>query len=129
MTNQMTVSGRVIAEPEIRFSQSGIAVATIRIADNRRKLNKETQQWEDDGDPLYINVIVWKNLAEMAVEQIAMKDMIVASGDLRQRNWETKTGEKRVTLELHATDVAVSVRSKKPVAAVSGGSQSAELPW
>lgn len=125
----MTVSGRVIAEPELRFAQSGTAVATIRIADNRRKLNKDTQQWEDDGDPLYINVIVWKNLAEMAVEQIAMKDMIVASGDLRQRNWETKTGEKRVTLELHATDVAVSVRSKKTAGALTGSSQSAELPW
>lgn len=128
MTNQMTVSARVIADPELRFLQSGAAVVKIRVADNRRKLNKDTNQWEDDGDPMYIDVVAWKNLAESSADQVQKGDLIVASGDLRQRNWETKTGEKRITLELHATDVAVSVRSKKTVGA-SAGSQSAELPW
>lgn len=128
MSNTMTLSGRVIADPELRFIPSGAAVVKIRVADNRRKLNKDTNEWEDDGDPLYIDVIAWKNLAEMAAENVSQKDMIVVSGDLRQRNWETKTGEKRITLELHATDIAVSVKSKKPVGAAAG-SQSAELPW
>lgn len=128
MTNQMTVSARVIADPELRFIQSGAAVVKIRVADNRRKLNKDTNQWEDDGDPMYIDVVAWKTLAESSAEQIQKGDLIVASGDLRQRNWETKTGEKRITLELNATDIAVSVRSKKTVG-VAAGSQSAELDW
>ncbi|AMW11644.1 hypothetical protein A4E84_20385 [Streptomyces qaidamensis] len=88
----MTGVGRLTGDPELRFTQAGKAVASIPLAFNSRRLNQQTQQWED-GDVFYIRGTVWERLAENASETLSKGMEVLVSGDLRTERWE-KDGQK-----------------------------------
>lgn len=108
----LTISGNVVRDPQLRFTQSGDAVASFTVAYTRRKYDKDTKTWVDDGDTLFIDVTAWKGLAEGSAEALRQGSKVVVTGELRQRNWE-KDGQKRSSFDLIASDVGVSVRGKK----------------
>lgn len=120
----VTVSGNVVRDPQLRFTQSGDAVASFTVAHTKRKFDKATSTWVDDGDTLFVEVTAWKALGEGAAESLRQGSKVIVSGELRQRNWEDKNGNKRVTIGLDATDVGVSVRASK-----SAPVQSEDAPW
>lgn len=122
-----TISGRLTSDPTLRFIPSGDAVASFTVAHSKRKYDKATNTWSDDGEPLFLNVTAWRNLGEGAADQLKKGDPVIVSGELRQRNWE-KDGQKRSVIELIADEVGLSVRARKPVAAVTAAQQ-ADLPW
>lgn len=119
-----TVSGNVVRDPQLRFTQSGDAVASFTVAHTKRKFDKSTSTWVDDGDTLFVEVTAWKALGEGAAESLRQGSKVIVSGELRQRNWEDKNGNKRVTIGLDASDVGVSVRAAK-----SAPVQSEDAPW
>ncbi|MFG2277556.1 single-stranded DNA-binding protein [Streptomyces asoensis] len=88
----LTGVGRLTADPELRFTQSQKAVASIALAFNSRRLNKQTNQWED-GDVLYIRGTVWERLAENAAETLAKGMEVLVTGEVRTESWE-KDGQK-----------------------------------
>ncbi|GHA28867.1 single-stranded DNA-binding protein [Streptomyces tauricus] len=92
MLPTLTGVGRLTADPELRFTQAGKAVASIPLAFNSRRLNKQTNQWED-GDVFYIRGSVWERLAENATETLAKGMEVIVTGEIRTESWE-KDGQK-----------------------------------
>ncbi|MEH0428807.1 single-stranded DNA-binding protein [Streptomyces stelliscabiei] len=92
MLPTLTGVGRLTADPELRFTQAGKAVASIALAFNSRRLNQQTQQWED-GDTFFVRGSVWERLAENATESLAKGMEVIVTGELRTESWE-KDGQK-----------------------------------
>lgn len=115
----ITVMGNVVADPELRFTASGAAVANFRIANTPRTFNRDTNEWKD-GDPLFLGVSVWRQQAENVAESIRRGDRVIVVGRLTQRQYE-KDGERRSSYEIQADEVAPSLRSAS--AAVTKNSQ------
>ncbi|MFJ8054918.1 single-stranded DNA-binding protein [Streptomyces sp. NPDC096142] len=88
----LTGVGRLTGDPELRFTQAGKAVASIPLAFNSRRLNQQTQQWED-GDTFFVRGTVWERLAENATETLSKGMEVLVTGELRTERWE-KDGQK-----------------------------------
>lgn len=93
MLPTLTGTGRLTADPELRFSQNGVGVCTVSLAFNSRKLNKQTNEWED-GDVYFVRGICFKALAENVVESLQKGMEVNVSGELHVERWEDKQGQK-----------------------------------
>lgn len=109
MLPKIVMEGRLTADPELRFLDSGVAVCSFTLATNDRRKNESTGQWEDAGDPLFIRISAWRQLGENCAESLAKGDLVVASGKLQNRRFEDKEGNTRFSLELSADWVAASL--------------------
>lgn len=105
----ITVIGNVVADPELRFTPSGAAVANFRVASTPRTFNRDTNEWKDS-EPLFLGVSVWRQQAENVGESIRRGDRVIVVGRLVQRQYE-KDGERRSSYEIQAEDVAPSLRT------------------
>lgn len=105
----ITLIGNLVADPELRFTPNGKAVANFRVASTPKKFNKQTQQFED-GQGLFLTVNVWNQQAENVAESLQRGMRVVVEGHLQQRSFETREGEKRTVYELLANEVAPSLR-------------------
>ena len=106
--NNVTITGNVTRDPELRFTPSGQAVASFGVAVNRRWQNRQTQEWEEQVS--FFDVSCWSQLAENVSETLGKGTRITVTGRLDQRSWETQDGDKRSKVEIVADDVAVSLR-------------------
>lgn len=104
----ITIEGRAVIDPELRFSPNGVAIAKFRVVASSQKKNEATGTWEDD-KTLWINVTCFKQLAEHVAESVAKGDLITVVGRLQTNAWETKEGEKRSVIECIANSVAASL--------------------
>ena len=121
------ICGNLTDNPELKFTQGGTAVATVRVAVTPRVRNGDT--WKD-GETSFFRVNLWRQLAENATESLAKGDRVIVVGRLKTRSWETPEGEKRSVTEIDADEVAPSLRwaTAKPQrtstsTSTSGGSQ------
>lgn len=105
----LTVVGNAVQDPELRFTPSGAAVASFRVASTPRAYNSQTNQWED-GEALFLTVNVWRQQAENIAETISKGMRVVVTGRLKQRSYQTKEGENRVSYEVEADEVAPSLK-------------------
>ncbi|NEB57623.1 single-stranded DNA-binding protein [Streptomyces griseus] len=103
----MTGVGRLTADPELRFTSASKAVASIPLAFNSRRLNQQTQQWED-GDVLYVRGTAWERLAENAAETLEKGMEVIVTGELRTESWE-KDGQKHERTALLIRSIAPSL--------------------
>lgn len=88
-------AGNLTADPELRFTPSGVAAVRFSVAVNARVFDKLTNAWKD-GDPSFFQVTAWRQLAENIAESLHRGDRVVVAGVLAQEHWEDpKTGEKR----------------------------------
>lgn len=108
----ITVVGNIVADPELRFTPSGAAVANFRIASTPRSFNKQTNQWED-GEALFLTVNVWRQAAENVAEALSKGMRVIVTGRLNQRQYETREGEKRHVYEVEADEVGPSLTFAK----------------
>src|SRR3954454_10130379 len=99
----ITVVGNLTADPELRFTPSGAAVASFTIASTPRTFDKNSNEWKD-GDALFLRCSIWRQSAENVAESFTRGMRVVVSGGLRQRSYETKEGEKRTVVELELED-------------------------
>ena len=79
-----TMTGRLTAVPQLRFIPSGDAVASFTVAYTKRKFDKATNTWSDDGEALFMNVTAWKQLAEGAAEHLDKGDLVTVPGGERK---------------------------------------------
>ena len=105
----ITVVGNAVADPELRFTPSGAAVANFRIASTPRRYNAQTQQWED-GEALFLTCNAWRNMAENVAESVSKGMRVIVTGRLRQRSFQTKEGESRTVFEIEVDEVGPSLK-------------------
>jgi single-strand DNA-binding protein len=106
----ITVVGNLVADPELRFTPSGQPVATFRVASTPRFRDNASGEWKD-GDSLFLSCNVWRQAAENVAESLQRGMRVIVTGRLRQRNYETKEGEKRTVYEVEVDDVGPSLRN------------------
>ncbi|MEO6081747.1 MAG: single-stranded DNA-binding protein [Umezawaea sp.] len=105
----ITVVGNLTADPELRFTQSGAAVASFTVASTPRTFDKASGEWKD-GDALFLRCNVWRQVAENVAESLTRGSRVLVTGRLRQRSFETKEGEKRTVMELEVDEIGPSLR-------------------
>lgn len=108
----ITIVGNLVADPDLRFTPSGAAVANFRVASTPRTFNRTTNQWED-GEALFLICNVWREAAENAAESLTKGMRVIVTGRLRQRSYETREGEKRTIFEVEVDDVGPSLKYAK----------------
>jgi single-strand DNA-binding protein len=104
----VAMEGRLVVDPDLRFSPSGVAVSTFRMAANSRKRN-EAGEWVDD-QTLYLRIVCFRQLAEHVAESLVKGDTAVVSGRIHTNEWEDEQGQKRSEVELVADSVAASLQ-------------------
>jgi single-strand DNA-binding protein len=107
---QITVIGNLVDDPQLRYTSTGLAVASFRVASTPRFLDKNTNEWKD-GDSLFLSCNVWRQAAENVAESLQRGMRVIVSGRLKQRSYETKEGEKRTVYEVEVDDVGPSLRN------------------
>ena len=138
----ITVVGNLTADPELRYTQSGLAVANFTIASTPRSFDRASNDWKD-GEALFMRASVWREFAEHVASSLTKGSRVIAQGRLKQRSYETKEGEKRTAIELEVDEIGPSLRYA--TAAVtrsasgaggnamgggrSGGAPIADEPW
>lgn len=125
-----TIVGNLVADPELRHTPSGAAVANFTVASTPRSYNKDSKEWED-GESLFMRCSIWRQPAEHVAESLQRGHRVVVTGKLKQRSFETKEGEKRTVIELEAEEVAPSLRyaTAKVTKAASGGQSKPQQEW
>lgn len=106
----ITVVGNLVADPELRFTPSGAAVASFRIASTPRFFDKQSNEWKD-GDSLFLTCNVWRQYAENVAESLTKGMRVIVTGRLKQRSYETREGEKRTVFEVEVDDVGPALRN------------------
>ena len=106
---QITIVGNLVGDPELRYTQTGQAVATFRVASTPRFRDNATGEWKD-GDSLFLSCNVWRQAAENVAESLTKGMRVVVQGRLRQRSYETREGEKRTVVELEVEEVGPSLK-------------------
>lgn len=99
MAAEITVTGTLTRDPEIKYARSGTAMLKMGLAATRRQQNRDTQQWEDDGDPLYVDVTFFGDRENYLGDILHKGDQVSVSGTLVRRNWESE-GKAGVALEV-----------------------------
>ena len=105
----ITVIGNLTADPELRFTPSGAAVANFTVASTPRTFDKQSNEWKD-GDSLFMRCAVWRDAAENVAESLMRGSRVVVVGRLKQRSFETREGEKRTVVELDVDEIGPSLR-------------------
>ncbi|PJN40492.1 single-stranded DNA-binding protein [Streptomyces sp. CB02959] len=124
----ITMTGNVVADPELRFTPSGAAVCNFRMANTPRKFNRQTNEWED-GEPLFLAVAVWRQQAEHVAESITRGMRVIVTGRLTQRQYEDREGKTRSSYEIQADEVAPSLlRATATVTKANGNNGGAQQP-
>lgn len=105
----ITVIGNLTADPELRFTPSGAAVANFTVASTPRTFDKNSNEWKD-GEALFLRCSVWRQAAENVAESLHKGTAVIVQGRLKQRSYETKEGEKRTVYELDVEEVGPSLK-------------------
>src|ERR1700758_3407699 len=120
---QITIAGNLVSDPELRYTPTGQAVATFRVASTPRFMDRNTNEWKD-GESLFLSCNVWRQAAENVAESLQRGMRVIVQGRLKQRSYETKEGEKRTVFEVEVDEVGPSLRNataKITKAARTGG--------
>ncbi|MDT0411238.1 MULTISPECIES: single-stranded DNA-binding protein [unclassified Streptomyces] len=117
----ITVVGNLVDDPELRFTQSGAAVAKFRVASTPRTFDRQTNEWKD-GESLFLTCSVWRQAAENVAESLQRGTRVIVQGRLKQRSYEDREGIKRTVYELDVDEVGASLRNATAkVTKTSGG--------
>jgi single-strand DNA-binding protein len=106
----ITVVGNLTADPELRFTPSGAQVANFTVASTPRSFDRTANEWKD-GETLFLSCSVWRDQAEHVAESLTRGTRVIVQGRLKQRSYETSSGEKRTVVELDVEEVGPSLRS------------------
>lgn len=119
----ITVVGNLTADPELRFTPSGAAVANFTVASTPRIYDRQSGEWKD-GEALFLRCNIWREAAENVAESLTRGSRVIVTGRLKQRSFETREGEKRTVMEVEVDEIGPSLRyatAKVNKASRSGG--------
>jgi single-strand DNA-binding protein len=147
----ITVVGNLTADPELRFTPSGAAVANFTVASTPRIFDRQSSEWKD-GEALFLRCNIWREAAENVAESLTRGSRVIVTGRLKQRSFETREGEKRTVFEVEVEEIGPSLKyatakvnkanrsgggfgggggggGSRPAANSGGGNAPAEDPW
>jgi single-strand DNA-binding protein len=104
--NNVTLIGNLVDDPELRFTPSGVAMAKLRFAVNRRY--QRNGEWQEETS--FFGGTLWRDAAENAAESLQKGMRVIVTGRLEQRTWETQEGDKRSIVEVAIDEVGPSLR-------------------
>lgn len=107
MSNNVTLIGNLVEDPELRFTPNGTAMAKIRLAVNRRWRDQQGT-WQEDTS--FFGGTIWREQAEQVAESLQKGTRVIVTGRLEQRSWETDQGEKRSIIEIQIDEIGPSLR-------------------
>ena len=120
---KITITGRLTAAPELRFTPGGAPVANFTVAEDRGHFDKATNAWTKDGTSFH-RVQAWRHLAESCADKLDKGVLVVVVGDLAERQYETRDGDKRNAWEVTADEVGLLLSKFAPKdTAASGAAQ------
>ncbi|KJL49519.1 Single-stranded DNA-binding protein [Microbacterium hydrocarbonoxydans] len=105
----ITVVGNLTADPELRFTQNGLPVASFTIASTPRSFDRTAQEWKD-GDALFLRASCWREFAEHVAGSLTKGMRVIATGRLRQRAYQDREGVQRTAIELEVDEIGPSLR-------------------
>lgn len=105
----LTIVGNLTADPELRFTPSGAAVASFTVASTPRFFDRQAQEWKD-GETLFMRCSIWREYAENVAESLEKGNRVIVQGRLVQRSFEAREGEKRTVVEMQAEEVGPVLR-------------------
>lgn len=100
--NKVMLIGNLGADPELRFTQNGTAVANFRIACSRSFTNRDGQRTEQTE---WVTIVAWRALAENVGQYLSKGRSVYVEGRLQTRQWEDRDGNNRYTTEVVANDI------------------------
>ena len=116
----ITLTARLGAEPELRFSAKGTAIASMRLATSKRIKDPTTGEWSD-GPTTWLGATAWDQLTEQIAESALEKGTeLIVSGDLHERSWTGKDGQERKVLELRIRSIGPTITSRQRVTVTRG---------
>lgn len=120
----ITLVGNVVADPDLRFTPSGAAVANFRVASTPRTYDRQSGEWRD-GEAMFVNCAVWRQYAENVAESLQKGMRVIVQGRLKSRTFETREGEQRTVFEIDADEVGPALRyaTAKVTRTTGGGGQ------
>lgn len=137
----ITVVGNLTADPELRYTQNGLAVANFTIASTPRTFDRQANEWKD-GEALFLRASVWREFAEHVAGSLTKGSRVIATGRLKQRSYQDREGNNRTSIELEVDEIGPSLRyatAQVTRAASSGGGggggqraqvqQGSDEPW
>lgn len=92
MSAEMTVTGNLTRDPDIAKTKSGELIVRLGLAATRRQFDKKTEEWVDDGEPLYMNASFFGDSYEYIRSLVCKGDQVTLSGTLVLREWKSKNG-------------------------------------
>lgn len=113
MSALVTIDGNITADPELRYTQAGVPVATFNIAHTPRRLNRQTNEWEDAGETLFLRVNVWREQAENVAATLRKGNAAQVIGKLVSRPWTDKDNTKHNSIEVEADIVSLDLRRQR----------------
>lgn len=108
----ITVIGNLTADPELRFTQSGVAVASFTIASTPRVFDRQSNEW-NDGEALFMRCSLWREAGENAAASLEKGSRVIAQGRLKQRSFTDKEGNNRTVIEMDVDEVGPSLKYAK----------------
>ncbi len=117
----ITLVGNLTADPELRFTPSGAAVANFTVASTPRTFDRQTNEWRD-GDAMFLSCAVWRQAAENVAESLQKGMRVIVQGRLKSRSYETREGEKRTVFEIDVDEIGPALKyATAKVSRTSGG--------
>lgn len=121
MLNSAIIMGRLVADPELRTTQTGLSVTSFRVAVDRKFVRQGEERQAD-----FIDVVAWRQTAEFVSRYFQKGSMIAVRGAIQTRNYEDKNGNKRTAVEIVADEV--SFCGSKAESGTSGAPRSYDAP-
>lgn len=119
----ITLVGNLTADPDLRFTPSGAAVANFTVASTPRTFDRNTSEWRD-GDAMFITCAVWRQAAENVAESLQKGMRVIVHGRLKSRSYETREGERRTVFEIDVDEIGPALKyASAKVSRNSGGGQ------
>ena len=107
-----TIVGNLTADPEMRFTPSGAAVASFTVASTPRTFDRQAGEWKD-GETLFMRCSIWRDAAENVAESLTKGTRVIVQGRLVQRSYTTREGENRTVVEMQVDEIGPSLRYAK----------------
>ena len=108
----ITIIGNLTADPEMRFTPSGAAVASFTVASTPRTFDRQAGEWKD-GETLFMRCSIWRDAAENVAESLTKGTRVIVQGRLVQRSYTTRAGETRTVVEMQVDEIGPSLRYAK----------------
>lgn len=130
----VTIVGNLADDPELRYTQGGVAVCSVRVGSTPRVMNRQTNAWED-GETVWVRCTAWRELAENVAQSLSKGTRVVVSGRLKPPSaYQSAQGESRASLEVEIEEIGPSLRyatASVTRRAREGGAQAAVMsdPW